>query len=284
MIEVVGVHFQKVKKVYYFDPKGLQIKQGQAVIVETQYGLEYGICRLANCQVEDSAVTPPLKAVVRLATEADQATQAAHAQKEKQAYVTGVRKIREHKLDMKLVAVDYTFDGSKIIFFFTADGRVDFRELVRDLASVFHARIELRQIGVRDEAQMLGGLGVCGKPFCCATLLGEFAPVSIKMAKEQNLSLNPTKISGTCGRLMCCLKYEQSAYVDLHKRTPPVDSLVKTPDGEGIVTDVSLLRERVKVMLNNGDNEARQYNCCDVCLLKKKARGPEEKKSGKKSD
>lgn len=236
---------------YYFDPGDLSLEKGTPVIIETQRGIEYGTCVTGHFEIEDEKIVPPLRRVLRVATDED-----AHLLRENEAREAGAmavcrQKAEEHKLEMKVIDVEYTFDGTKIIFYFTADGRVDFRELVKDLAGIFRTRIELRQIGVRDEAKMLGGLGVCGKEFCCAQFLDEFQPVSIKMAKEQSLPLNPTKISGTCGRLMCCLKYEQSAYEYLHKTTPRVDSIVKTPHGNGTVTDVSLLRGNLKVRLDS---------------------------------
>ena len=251
MTTVVGIHFKKGSKMYYFNPGNLALAKGTQVIVETQIGTEYGICATGPFEVEDERIVPPLRRVVRVATDYDKRTLEQIAQKETQAMEICRQKVENHGLAMKIVEVEYTFDGNKIIFYFTADGRVDFRELVKDLASVFRTRIELRQIGVRDEARMLGGLGVCGKQFCCSSFLEEFQPVSIKMAKEQNLSLNPTKISGTCGRLMCCLKYEQSAYEHLHSITPRVDSVVQTPHGQGVVTDVSLLRGNIKVRLDS---------------------------------
>ena len=218
MTEIIGVRFKSGGKQYYFDPNGQAVAPGQGVIIETSRGLEYGECTQGNTMVEDEAVVQPLRPLVRLATEKDLDTVAKNREKEARAFSICQEKIAAHGLDMKLVEVEYNFEGNKILFFFTSEGRVDFRALVKDLAGVFHARIELRQIGVRDEAKMLGGLGICGKPFCCATFLDEFQPVSIKMAKTQNLSLNPTKISGTCGRLMCCLKYEQEAYEDAVRR------------------------------------------------------------------
>ena len=231
MTDVISVRFRSGCKEYYFDPKGLTIPAGTDVIVETAQGPEFAHCAAGNHQVPDDAVVKPLRSVLRIATDNDKHTAAYNRSREKEAFDVCKKKIQQHKLEMKLVRVECSFDGSKILFFFTADGRVDFRELVKDLASVFRARIELRQIGVRDEAKMIGGLGICGRPFCCAQFMDEFLPVSIKMAKTQNLSLNPTKISGTCGRLMCCLKYEQDAYEDAIKRLPKNDSFVLTPDG-----------------------------------------------------
>ena len=268
MTEVISVRFRNGCKEYYFDPKGLQIQAGQDVIVETAQGPEFAQCAQGNHQVEDDQVVKPLRAVVRIATDNDCHTAAYNRSREKEAFDICRRKIQQHKLEMKLVRVECSFDGSKILFFFTADGRVDFRELVKDLAGVFRARIELRQIGVRDEAKMIGGLGICGRPFCCAQFMDEFLPVSIKMAKTQSLSLNPTKISGTCGRLMCCLKYEQDAYEDAVKRMPKNDSFVLTPDGPGNVSDVNLLKETVNVRLDDRPENARCYHNCEVCVLR----------------
>ena len=268
MTEIIGVRFKSGGKQYYFDPNGQAVAPGQGVIIETSRGLEYGECTQGNTMVEDEAVVQPLRPLVRLATEKDLDTVAKNREKEARAFSICQEKIAAHGLDMKLVEVEYNFEGNKILFFFTSEGRVDFRALVKDLAGVFHARIELRQIGVRDEAKMLGGLGICGKPFCCATFLDEFQPVSIKMAKTQNLSLNPTKISGTCGRLMCCLKYEQEAYEDALKRLPKNDSFVQTPDGPGNVSDVNVLKETVKVRLDEKPEAPRCYHNCEVCVLR----------------
>ncbi|MCL2547330.1 MAG: stage 0 sporulation family protein [Oscillospiraceae bacterium] len=268
MLNIIGVHFQKLGKLYYFDPAEVAVKKGDTVIVDTQNGPEIGICHTDILQMEPSKVPQPLKPVLRIATTRDKQTQQELLTREKEAFNIAQQKIAEHKLDMKLVAADYTFDGSKLIFFFTAEERVDFRALVRDLASLFHRRIELRQIGVRDEAQLVGGLGVCGRPTCCSVMKSEFVPVSIKMAKEQGLPLNPAKISGVCGRLMCCLKHEQVAYADLRKNSPPVGARVETPDGLGVVKDVNLLRERVKVLMDKGDHDERMFKCCDICRVK----------------
>lgn len=254
MTTVIGIRFKDGGKVYYFDPKEFDAKLGQYVIVETARGMECGSVAMEKSEVEDSAVITPLKQVVRLATEKDIAQVEKNRAKEKEAFEICEGKILDHGLEMKLVDVEVAFDNSKILFYFTADGRIDFRELVKDLASVFRTRIELRQIGVRDESKMLGGLGVCGRPFCCSSFLGEFQPVSIKMAKDQGLSLNLAKISGTCGRLMCCLKYEQSVYDELLKVTPRVGSIVKTPEGKGTVCDVSILKGELRVRLD-GDEE-----------------------------
>jgi cell fate regulator YaaT (PSP1 superfamily) len=251
MTEVIGIRFKSVGKVYYFDPRGIKFKLGGHAIVETARGIECGEVVMANREVVDESIVKPLKSVIRAATPEDLAKVEENSRKEKEAFRICLKKIAEHKLGMKLIDVEYTFDNNKILFYFTADGRVDFRELVKDLASIFRTRIELRQIGVRDEAKMLGGLGVCGKPFCCATFLGDFQPVSIKMAKEQGLSLNPTKISGTCGRLMCCLKFEQEAYEELLRTTPKVNAYVQTPDGKGTVEDVNLLTGWLKVRLED---------------------------------
>ena len=277
MIEVVGIRFKSVGKIYYFDGDGKQYSQGEHVIVETSRGIEYGSVVLPAKKITDDEIVSPLKKVIRKATAEDDAQVEANKAKEKEAFDICAQKIKDHSLEMKLVDVEYTFDNSKVLFYFTADGRIDFRELVRDLASVFRTRIELRQIGVRDEAKMIGGLGICGRPFCCNLYLGEFAPVSIKMAKEQNLSLNPSKISGTCGRLMCCLKNEQAAYEDIIHKTPSVGSLVKTPDGKGTVTAVSLLKELVTVTVDNeGEKFVKEYSVDDVKTLKKAFKNEEK--------
>ena len=268
MTEVISVRFRGGCKNYYFDPKGVQVKMGDQVIVETAQGPEFATCTEGNHEVEDSAIVKPLCAMLRTATENDRRTVEYNKKRENEAFDICEKKIADHGLEMKLVNVSASFDGNKIIFYFTADGRVDFRELVRDLASVFRARIELRQIGVRDEAKMIGGLGICGRPFCCSEFLDGFMPVSIKMAKTQNLSLNPTKISGTCGRLMCCLKYEQNAYEDAAKRMPKVESFVQTPDGPGNVKSVDLLRETMKVALDSAPEPLKTYHGCEVCILR----------------
>ncbi len=261
MVNVVGVRFKNAGKIYYFDPGELLIDLNQNVIVETARGVEYGLVVVPNREVDESEIVAPLKKVIRIATEEDAAHAEENDRKEKEAYNICLQKINDHKLDMKLIDVEYTFDNNKVLFYFTADGRVDFRELVKDLAAVFKTRIELRQIGVRDESKMMGGMGICGRVLCCNSFLGEFQPVSIKMAKEQSLSLNPTKISGTCGRLMCCLKYEQEAYEDLLGRVPKVGAIVDTPEGHGIVVGVNLLREILKIKLDEGnDNELRVYD------------------------
>lgn len=250
MTQVVGIRFKQVGKVYYFDPDGKEYKEGDFAIVETARGVECGEVALANREVDDESIVKPLKTIIRKATPEDLKTVEENREKEKKAFDICLQKIKNHGLDMKLVEVEYTFDNSKILFYFTADGRVDFRELVKDLASVFRTRIELRQIGVRDESKMLGGFGVCGRPFCCKTFLGEFQPVSIKMAKEQGLSLNPVKISGTCGRLMCCLKYEQDSYEHLLRVTPKVGAVVETQEGTGTVVESNLLTGVIKVTLD----------------------------------
>lgn len=269
MTEIIGVRFKDVGKIYYFSPAGNKIECGSHVIVETARGVECGEVVIANRKVEDSKVVQPLKSIIRIATENDLETQKKNREKEQEIMKVFTQKIADHKLDMKPIDIDCTFDGSKILFYFTAENRVDFRELVKDLASVYRTRIELRQIGVRDEAKMLGGLGICGRPFCCKTFLGEFQPVSIKMAKEQSLSLNPTKISGTCGRLMCCLKYEQNCYEELLAITPKVGALVETAEGRGIVEDANLLTGVLKVKLDkNPDAAATAFKRKDVKLLK----------------
>ena len=267
-VEVVDIQFRPGQKVYYFDPAGMEIRQYDHLIIDTARGPEYGICSAGNHRVNVKDVVMPLRQVLRYATEADEKQMIEMRNKEKKAYQVCLQKIADHGLDMQLVSAEYSFDGSKILFFFTADERVDFRELVKNLASIFHTRIELRQIGVRDKAKMIGGLGICGRPFCCASFLEEFQPVSIKMAKTQNLSLNPTKISGTCGRLMCCLKYEQEAYEDLIKTAPKNDSFVDTPDGRGTVIDVNLLRQSVKVRMENSPETVGCYKNCDICVLR----------------
>lgn len=250
MTEIIGIRFKEVGKVYYFSPGNKKVAAGARVIVETARGVECGEVVIPNRIVDDSAVVQPLKTIMRVATKEDEKTLQENAAKEEEIMKVFTRKIAEHKLDMKPIDVDYTFDGSKILFYFTAESRVDFRELVKDLAAIYRTRIELRQIGVRDEAKMLGGLGICGRAFCCSSFLGEFQPVSIKMAKEQSLSLNPSKISGTCGRLMCCLKYEQDCYEELLKITPKIGAFVETPEGNGVVEDANLLTGVLKVKIN----------------------------------
>ena len=258
---VIGVRFRNAGKIYYFDPQQLEIKRGQHVIVETARGVEYGEVVLGNKEVDDSKVIQPLKSVIRVATPEDDAKEAKNHEKEKDAFKICLEKIAKHGLEMKLIDAEYTFDNNKVLFYFTADGRIDFRELVKDLAAVFRTRIELRQIGVRDETKILGGIGICGRPLCCNTHLSEFIPVSIKMAKEQNLSLNPTKISGVCGRLMCCLKHEADTYEYLNSKLPDVGDFVKTFDGmKGEVASVNVLRQTVKLLVDiNDEKELKEY-------------------------
>ena len=282
MIEIIGVRFKSAGKMYYFDPDGKTAEKGDRVIVETARGIECGEVVLANREVEDKNCPQPLKKMLRKVTQQDLERLAKNREREKQAYAVCQEKIREHKLEMKLIDVEYTFDNSKVLFYFTADGRVDFRELVKDLASILKTRIELRQIGVRDEAKMLGGLGICGRPFCCSAFLGEFQPVSIKMAKEQGLSLNPAKISGACGRLMCCLKYEQAAYEDLQRITPRMGAHVQTPDGAGVVTELNLLSGKLMVMLDKqGSDAPAPFHRDQVKIIPRKAepRQPEAESS-----
>ena len=267
-VEVVDIQFRPGQKVYYFDPAGLHLHTGDHVIIETARGPEYGICAAGNHKIAMKEVVLPLRSVLRMATEHDEKIVEENRAKERKAYEVCLEKIAEHGLDMQLVNVECAFDGSKMLFFFTADERVDFRELVKNLASVFHTRIELRQIGVRDKAKMVGGLGICGRPFCCASFLADFQPVSIKMAKTQNLSLNPTKISGTCGRLMCCLKYEQDAYEDLIRRSPKEESFVDTPEGRGTVVEVQLLRQQVKVRMEDAPDTVNLFSVEDIAILR----------------
>ena len=268
MTTVISVRFRSGCKTYFFDPGDVQVQTGDHVIVETAQGLEYAQCTMGNHPVDDCCVIQPLRPMVRVATENDRRTAAHNRAREKEAFDICQKKILQHKLEMKLVRVECSFEGNKILFFFTADGRVDFRELVKDLASVFRARVVLRQLAVRAEAKMLGCLGICGRPFCCAQFLDDFVPVSIKMAKTQSLSLNPTKISGTCGRLMCCLKYEQDAYEDALKRMPKNDSFVQTPDGPGNICDVNVLKETVHVRLDEKPEAPRCYHSCELCVLR----------------
>ena len=271
MSEVVGIRFKEVGKIYYFDPIGFKLNKGDRAIVETIRGLECGEVAQANKDVNDDEIVKPLKPIVRVATEEDLKVVERNKKKEKEAFDICLKKIALHGLDMKLIDVEYTFDSSKVIFYFTSDGRVDFRELVKDLASVFRIRIELRQIGVRDESKMKGGLGMCGRPFCCNSFLGDFQPVSIKMAKEQGLSLNPTKISGTCGRLMCCLKYEQESYEHLLRVTPKVGAIVDTSSGRGTVVETDLLKGMLKVRLDRSPEAAPAvFSRRDVKLIKDK--------------
>ncbi|MGM9551346.1 MAG: stage 0 sporulation family protein [Clostridia bacterium] len=269
MEQVIGVKFKRVGKTYYFSPNGTNPQVGDDVIVETARGVEYGRVAMGIKEVEDEEIVAPLKPIIRVATKEDAKTLEENKKKQVEAFKICEEKIAHHKLDMKLVDVEYTFDCNKVLFYFTSDKRVDFRELVKDLASVFRTRIELRQIGVRDEAKMLGGLGVCGRNLCCVQYLDDFQPVSIKMAKEQGLSLNPTKISGNCGRLMCCLKYEQDCYEELLKTTPRVGALVSTPSGKGNVISVSLLKEKVKVQLTKGDEtDIVEMDVKDITIIR----------------
>ena len=279
MIKIVGVRFRNAGKIYYFGPGNLDLTAGMHVIVETARGVEMGTVMIPTREVNDDSVIQPLKPVIRIATEADEKTALKNREKEKEAFKICLEKIAKHKLDMKLVEVEYSFDANKIVFFFTSDGRVDFRELVKDLAARFHTRIELRQIGVRDEARMLGGLGICGQPYCCKRFLNDFQPVSIKMAKEQGLSLNPTKISGSCGRLMCCLKYEQDAYEYLNSLTPNVGATVKTADGLATVTDVNLITGNLLVKLIDSDSIPFKVHRDDVKLVSRFKKRPKEQKN-----
>ena len=266
MAEVIGVRFKEVGKVYYFDPNGIQMKKGDMAIVETARGVECGEVAMENREIEDKDIVHPLKKMIRKATQGDLKKVEENRKKERHAFEICEKKILDHKLEMKLVDVEYTFDNNKLLFYFTADGRIDFRELVKDLASVFRTRIELRQIGVRDETKIMGGIGICGRPLCCSSYLTDFVPVSIKMAKEQNLSLNPTKISGVCGRLMCCLKNEQETYEYLNSQLPNIGDYVTTPEGiRGQVKAVSVLRQRVKVLIEQNDTkEERDYAVGDL--------------------
>lgn len=275
MVEVVGVRFKKVGKIYYFDPDGNVIERGTHVIVETSRGLEYGVIEIKNRMVSDEEVIQPLKKIIRIATEEDDLQESKNKEREKEAFDICVEKIKKHELNMKLIEVELTFDLNKIIFYFTSDERVDFRELVKELASIFRTRIELRQIGVRDEAKMLNGIGICGRTLCCATFLGDFTPVSIKMAKDQNLSLNPTKISGICGRLMCCLKYEEETYEELNKNRHCEGDIIKTPDGEGEILSVNVLRQTVKAAVRKKPQDAptiSYYSVNEIEIIKRKFR------------
>ena len=267
-VEVVDIQFRPGQKIYFFDPAGFICKAGDHVIIDTARGPEYGICAGGNHRISAKDVVSPLRSVIRIANEKDEKIVAENRAKEKKAHEVCLQKIDELGLDMQLVSAECTFDGSKILFFFTADERVDFRELVKNLASTFHTRIELRQIGVRDKAKMVGGLGICGRPFCCASFLEDFQPVSIKMAKTQSLSLNPTKISGTCGRLMCCLKYEQDAYEDLIRRSPKEESFVDTPEGRGTVLSLNLLRQQVKVQMEDSPETISTFRVEEIAVLR----------------
>lgn len=269
MAEIIGVRFKPVGKTYYFDPQDFEINKGDNVIVETSRGIEYGTVVVGRKEINDDELLKPIKPIMRPAQQEDHERYRENKKKEKEAFDICAEKIKRHGLEMKLIEVEYTFDGSKILFYFTADGRVDFRELVKDLAMVFRTRIELRQIGVRDESKTIGSIGVCGRSLCCSKFLGEFAPVSIKMAKEQGFSLNPSKISGACGRLMCCLKYEQDTYEELLKKLPRHGALVKTPDGNGIVESVSVLKEKVKVSVGEEkERTIKEYNASEIKVLK----------------
>ncbi len=283
MIKIVGVRFRSAGKVYYFDPKDLQVRMGEHVIAETSKGLEYGVISTCTKMVDEELVQQPLRSLVRQATEEDEQKIEALRVKEKEALRVCREKVREHDLDMKMVDAEYSFDGSKVLFFFTADGRVDFRNLVKDLAGVFHVRIELRQIGVRDETRMLGGIGTCGRELCCATFLRDFQPVSIKMAKEQNLSLNPSKISGTCGRLMCCLKNEEATYEYLNARMPKMGEEAITADGQtGKVIELDVLRQRVRVLFEEGDaKEVETFPVGELTFRPRKKKDPAQQ--GKKT-
>ncbi|MDD6284621.1 MAG: stage 0 sporulation family protein [Firmicutes bacterium] len=283
MAEVIAVRFKDAGKAYYFDPKGQKVAAGLKVVVDTARGPELGEVVITNKFVDDQSVVKPLRELIRVADADDLRRDEENKKKEKDAFCICEQRITHHKLEMKLVDVEYAFDGSKILFYFTADGRVDFRDLVKDLASNFHTRIELRQIGVRDEAKMLGGLGICGQPFCCSRFLSDFQPVSIKMAKEQGLSLNPVKISGSCGRLMCCLNYEQNVYDELVKLTPRQGAFVRTPDGNGTVISASILKQKVKVAPENGDSPVI-YDCGEVQVLRGRAPKPNENRHENEND
>ena len=283
MINVIGVRFRAAGKIYYFDPAGLEIKTGDNVIVETARGIEFGYVVLGNREVEESKVIQPLKPVIRMATEEDRRVEARNKEKEKEAFAICLEKIRKRGLEMKLIDAEYTFDNNKVLFYFTADGRIDFRELVKDLAAVFKTRIELRQVGVRDETKILGGIGICGRPLCCHSYLSEFIPVSIKMAKEQNFSLNPTKISGVCGRLMCCLKNEEETYQVLNSKLPNIGDFVTADDGlKGEVHSVNVLRQLVKVLvtINNDEKEIREYHA-DQLKFKPRRKKDKQKDNAK---
>lgn len=283
MLTVIGVRFRAAGKIYYFDPADRQIKIGDHVIVETARGIEYGYVVLGNREVDETKVIPPLKPVIRMATDEDRAIEAKNKEKEKEAFKICQEKIKKHNLEMKLIDAEYTFDNNKVLFYFTADGRIDFRELVKDLASVFKTRIELRQVGVRDETKIMGGIGICGRPLCCHSYLSEFIPVSIKMAKEQNLSLNPTKISGVCGRLMCCLKNEEETYEVLNSKLPGIGDTVTTADGlRGEVHSVNVLHQTVKVIVvvDKDEKEIREYKVDQLKFKPRRKKG----KGGEKQD
>ena len=284
MVTIIGVRFRTAGKIYYFDPAGKQIKRGDHVIVETARGIEYGYVVLGNRQIEDSKVVSPLKPVIRMATPEDEAVEKKNREKEKDAFKICQEKIKKHNLEMKLIDAEYTFDNNKVLFYFTADGRIDFRELVKDLASVFRTRIELRQVGVRDETKIMGGVGICGRVLCCHSFLSDFIPVSIKMAKEQNLSLNPSKISGVCGRLMCCLKNEEETYEVLNSRLPSPGDYVTTNDGlKGEVHSVNVLRQLVKVVVvvDKDEKEIREYRADQLKFKPRKKKGSKGKEKEK---
>ncbi len=285
MKTIIGVRFRQAGKIYYFDPGDKKdIVRGTHVIVETAKGVEFGTVVLPPTEMPEEKIVAPLKGIIRVATKEDEASEQKNREKEDEAYVICLEKIRKHGLEMKLIAAEYTFDKNKLLFYFTADGRIDFRELVKDLASVFRTRIELRQIGVRDETKLRGGIGICGRALCCHTYLSEFAPVSIKMAKEQNLSLNPTKISGVCGRLMCCLKNEEEAYEELNRSLPNVGSRVKTPEGlSGEVQSVSVLKQKVKVVvtLENDEKEVREYQVAELKFRRERRRDHHDNENDK---
>lgn len=279
MIEVVGIRFKKAGKIYYFDPDGQDIAAGCFAIVETARGIEYGSVIKGNMEVPDEDVVLPLKKVIRVATDEDMVTARENKEKEKEAFDICLEKITKHELDMKLIDVEITFDHNKLIFYFTSDGRVDFRDLVKELAAIFRTRIELRQIGVRDEAKMLNGIGICGRSLCCSTFLGDFHPVSIKMAKEQSLSLNPTKISGVCGRLMCCLKYEEEVYEELNKKLPNVGDIISTSDGTGEILSTNVLMQVVKAAVKKSENDAPTigfYAVDEIKVIKRKKKSKQE--------
>ena len=287
MIEVVGVRFKKAGKLYYFDPDGIKINEGNHVIVETVRGIEYGTAIKSNTMVADDDVVQPLKKVIRVATKEDDECEAENRNKEIEAFSVCEEKIAKHGLDMKLIDVEITFDHNKLIFYFTSDERVDFRELVKELAAVFRTRIELRQIGVRDEAKMMNGIGICGRPLCCATFLGDFQPVSIKMAKEQSLSLNPTKISGICGRLMCCLKYEEDVYEELNKKMPSVGDIISTVDGTGEILSTNVLMQVVKAAVRKKENDPPTidfYSVEEITVIKSKKQRQKKEESAKNKD
>ena len=281
MVEVIGVRFRTAGKIYFFDPRDFQVKAGDHVIVETARGIEYGTVVEELRKIKEKCLGDELKPVIRIATEEDDRQAEKNRNKEKDAYKICLQKIKDHNLEMKLVSTEYTFDNNKVLFYFTADGRVDFRELVKDLASVFRTRIELRQIGVRDEAKMLNGIGICGRALCCATFLGDFQPVSIKMAKDQNLALNPTKISGICGRLMCCLKYEEDVYEELNQKLPFVGDIISTPDGTGEILSTNVLMQQVKAAVRKKENDPPTigfYHVDEIKVIrsKKKKRQPQQ--------